>query len=362
MTSRVREFLLILAISVGLFTLLELSVRLFLPQEFQVVSLNGLTLGVDDRTLGHLNRPGARVIVRGPEYSVEYSVNNDGLRDESVHPEPKPAGTVRILLLGDSFAWGSGVSYERIWPVVFERDCRANGLPVDVVKAGVSGYDTRQEVLYLERLLPLYHPDMVVLAFLPNDLFTNLPIAENDSTETARALEQDSLLVRNQGDKSSRLQIVTLFKRLLISHDYLYSKLYFNTDRSRFFTLPMDARLKRQCEITRELLSRGASYCQSRKTAFVVFSIPQEIQLLVKARDYRFEGIDVDFIDREFGQFARERGFPWIPVLPALVERYRAESADLFFRLDGHLNAAGNEVVGNYLGLKFSALLRGNFK
>ncbi|TLY33805.1 MAG: hypothetical protein E6K56_00080 [Ignavibacteria bacterium] len=201
MTARVREILLILVVSAALLTVLEVLTRLALPQDYHTTSLNGLATAKDDSILGHLNQPGAHVRLDAPEFSVEYVVSEEGFRDEVTHSRPKPDSVLRILLLGDSFTWGAGVAYGGIWPVVFERRCLADGLPVDVIKAGVSGYDTRQEVIYLERLLPKYRPNIVILAFLPNDLVTNLPISGNDSLERRQALEQDSLLVRNQGVK-----------------------------------------------------------------------------------------------------------------------------------------------------------------
>lgn len=346
MKSRVRELALLLASATVLLIALETFIRLLFPQDIRVDLHNGPPIGMDDRTLGHVNRPGAYVTVTGPEYSAEFRVNADGMRDETPHPSPKPSGVTRILILGDSFTWGAGVPYRDAWPVVFERKCTDSGTPVDVIKAGVSGYDTRQEVLYLERLVPLYLPDLVVIAFLPNDLFTNLPAADNDSLEATRASSQDSLLVRNQGDKTSALQAAILLKRLLISNDYLYTALYFNTDRSRYFTLPKDARLSGQMEITKKLFVRAAEYCRSKSSGFAVLSIPQEVQVLMKARNFRRQGIDVDYIDNEMSLFAAQNGFDWYPSLEDLAARYRARSVDLYYRLDGHLNTAGNACVG----------------
>jgi hypothetical protein len=348
MKSRIREGAIILASAAVLLIASETFVRLLFPQDIRVDLQNGPPIGMNDRVLGHVNTPGAHAVITGPEYSAEYRVNASGMRDESPHPFPKTPGVTRILLLGDSFTWGAGVRYEDTWPVVFERACGASGNPVDVIKAGVSGYDTRQEVLYLERLFPIYSPDLVVIAFLPNDLFTNLPVAGSDSLESARAAGQDSLLVRNQGDKTSMLQAATLLKRMLISNDYLYTSFYFNTDRSRYFTLPKDARLEGQMQITKNLLWRAAEYCRWKGAGFAVLSIPQEVQVLMKARSFRRHGIDVDFIDNEFLLFAAEDGFEWFPALDDLAERYRSGSADLYYRLDGHLNAAGSECVGDF--------------
>lgn len=356
-SSFLRDSLLILAISAAALLAAELAVRLFLPQDYRTTSPNGTPVGMDDSVLGHLNRPGAHVILDGPEFTVEYRVGGQGFRDTVVHPIPKPEGVLRILLLGDSFTWGAGVEYGRIWPVVFERKCREAGLRCDIIKAGVSGYDTRQEVLYLERLLPEYRPDVVILTFLPNDLATNLPITGNDSLETLQALKQDSLLVRNQGDKESPSHLVSLLKRLILSNDVLYTKLYLNTDRSQYLALPANGRLKGQMEVTRQLLMRALSFCRANRTDFIVFSIPQQIQVLVKARAFTPAGIDVDFVDREFSSFAHDHSFAWIPALPALAGRYQSTHTDLYFRLNGHLNGEGNAVAGAVLFEKAGEML-----
>src|ERR1700704_6204954 len=106
MTSRVRDILLILAISVALLVVLEMLTRVFLPQDYHTTPLNGLPTAKDDSVLGHLNQPGAHVRLDAPEFSVEYVVNSEGFRDKVVHTVPKPDSVLRILLLGDSFTWG----------------------------------------------------------------------------------------------------------------------------------------------------------------------------------------------------------------------------------------------------------------
>ena len=47
---------------------------------------------------------------------------------------------------------------------------------IELAKAGVPGYDTRLEVLYLKQIFAQTAPDAVVLGFLTNDVFTNEPL------------------------------------------------------------------------------------------------------------------------------------------------------------------------------------------
>jgi len=55
--------------------------------------------------------------------------------------------------------------------------------------------------------------------------------------------------------------------------------------------------------------------------------------------------VDVDFYDSYFAEMADESDFTWISTLEDFAEDPREDK--LFFRLDGHLTAAGNEIVAN---------------
>ena len=347
----------IIILGLVLLVVLESSIRALIPQDIRMQLENGLTIGKRDSVLGHINQPLARVSVKEPEYTVEYACNAEGFRDETAHPVPKPPNIFRILLLGDSFTWGSGVNYTEIWPVIFEQNYGNHRPNIDIVKAGVSGYDTRQEVLYLQRLLPLFEPDVVAIAFLPNDLVTNMPIIENDSLSRLEIIRQDSLVAWSQKDKRSELQAVTLFKRLLMSNDFMYTRLYLSTERATYFTMPLPEKLKQQIATTETLLTTAATFCRERKVQFMVVSIPQLFQVIVKARDQHPANIDVDLVDREFLRFAKSQGFPWIETLPVLTDYYRKNKEDIYFRLDGHLNKTGHRLVGDYLSRRFTEIV-----
>lgn len=118
--------------------------------------------------LGHEHTPHARAFLMG----AQVEINALGLRDREIEVA-KPAGTYRVLILGDSVTFGWGVAQEQVFPEVLER--LWNELPpagfssVEVINAGVGNYNTSQEVAYFaERGLALA-PDLVILAFFLND-------------------------------------------------------------------------------------------------------------------------------------------------------------------------------------------------
>jgi len=104
-------------------------------------------------------------------------INSDGLRDRE-HVKAKPAGTVRIAVLGDSFSEAMHVPVEQTFWSLLEgklRECNAYpAKQIEVINFGVSGYGTAQELLTLRQRVWDYSPDLVVLAFTTyNDIYDN---------------------------------------------------------------------------------------------------------------------------------------------------------------------------------------------
>jgi hypothetical protein len=133
-------------------------------------------LYTSDPITGSRLRPGAEGWYR--EEGVAYiKVNSQGLRDRE-HSLAKPPGTVRVAIIGDSFAEALSVPVEATFWAVLEHDlnaCKAfGGKRVEVINFGVSGYGTAQELLTLRHKAWSYAPDVVLLAFFPgNDVRNN---------------------------------------------------------------------------------------------------------------------------------------------------------------------------------------------
>lgn len=111
------------------------------------------------------------------EYDVDVVINSQGLRDVERVGYDKPDGVFRILLLGDSYVEGLRVPLEQTFGKVLEAALNASapaGLRYEVVNAGVSGWGTDQQLLWLRSEGAKYQPDLVLLAFFPGNDFQNV--------------------------------------------------------------------------------------------------------------------------------------------------------------------------------------------
>ena len=106
-------------------------------------------------------------------------INNHGFRDRD-HEIEKPANTLRIAVLGDSFAEARQVDMGSAFWAVMERElsgCSSfAGKDVEVLNFGVGGYGTASELMTLRHRVWQYSPDVVLLAFTTyNDIADNYP-------------------------------------------------------------------------------------------------------------------------------------------------------------------------------------------
>ncbi len=116
----------------------------------------------------HTPKARARRHIAGPD-SGRVKINSLGLRGPEIARRPRP-GVKRILVLGDSFAFGAGLDYVHTFPTNLARHM---GHGVEVVNMGVSGYSTDQELLLFEDLGARLHPDIVLLLMCDNDFEAN---------------------------------------------------------------------------------------------------------------------------------------------------------------------------------------------
>jgi lysophospholipase L1-like esterase len=120
-------------------------------------------------------------------------INNAGLRDKE-YPLEAPPKTFRILIIGDSIAYGFGVQQNETLSAQIEDLLAAHWPPGDVhfeaLNLGVTGYSIEQVVENLRVRGLQYDPDFIIYAYCLND-------------PMAYSFELESLLVQLSGAKTT---------------------------------------------------------------------------------------------------------------------------------------------------------------
>lgn len=177
---------------------LELGIRAFGLHESCRNALSGEVLWECDPILGF--RLDSELLVDGRP------LNRAGFRSREF--EPKPEGAFRILALGDSCTFGIISTPGRVldyipepYPQRLERLAAERVGPgrVEVLNAGVPGYNSFQGILLLRSKLRGLDPDLVTVRYGWNDHFISGPIEVTSSyreRDGALALAVEDLLLR----------------------------------------------------------------------------------------------------------------------------------------------------------------------
>jgi hypothetical protein len=119
---------------------------------------------VADHWFSYVHEPGIFDTVQG----VGVSINSHGLRGPEFSPD-KPAGTIRLMILGDSVVFGWGVEEAATFPRLLQADMDRSGIPVEIIAAGVGSWNTRTQYEWFRRLGVDLAPDMLLLLIVEND-------------------------------------------------------------------------------------------------------------------------------------------------------------------------------------------------
>lgn len=102
-------------------------------------------------------------------------INSDGLIDQE-YSINKPANTLRVAVLGDSFTAGEAIKIENQFPTHWEHLLSKKlRKKVEVINFGVAGTGTWQQLQIFHLKAKKYQPDLTVLVFLwTNDVEDNV--------------------------------------------------------------------------------------------------------------------------------------------------------------------------------------------
>ncbi len=134
------------------------------------------------------------------------SVNRAGFRGPQ-WSIAKPADTLRVAVVGDSFTEAPQVAYEQTFCAVAEHalgGCKGVGArKIQVMNFGTDAYGTAQELITLRRHVWQYSPDLVVLAFFSgNDLRNNSTVLESDRCRPFYVFEDGKLTLGGPFERS----------------------------------------------------------------------------------------------------------------------------------------------------------------
>src|SRR6185369_4565386 len=321
--------------------LAEITLVLFYPQKVGVTGALVNFFVQYDPDLGWVNRKGASGKLNPPDDrlpSTQIKINDEGFRGREL-PLPKPKGIKRILVLGDSNAFGYGVNEEERFSNLLEKQL----VGYETVNLGVFGYGTDQEAILLEREGLRFSPDLVILAFIPGDLTDNMSSIHSGVSKPYCSLENSRIKLNNvpvpRPGERTMVRRGSRIRETLYRHSHLYRLVAQRFNESRIFMSDSVFEMSKDegLRVTVSILEGMNRVCRENGSRFVVLLLSHGAWIDALGRNQAEVGYYPVLTRMLAG-----RGITFIDTTEKFVDEFRKGNKLFFDRDPVHLNAAGN--------------------
>ena len=316
------------------------------------------------------------------------TISELGLRSNGL--PAAPPNSPQLLVLGDSMTFARAVRTEKIFTRQLEERMEERfKVDVDVLNAGVPGYGTAQELLFMRELLQRHrvHPDLVVLVFFTNDILDNLCLSYvNLAPQPSRpcfTLRNDALYLTQRpqkkidaaddtlGEAQTGGGLMTVALARALGEQWIQQKpglvqllgrLGVNVEVPRMPGLLNgwyhEDVVERGVPLTGALIKQIKQEAEAAGSRLVVSMVPSAFQIYpdtyVPLLKRSFEGDpSIDRFVRDMqrpqkivAEICREADIPFQDLMPTFLE-HNAEP--LFIPRDGHLTEAGHDLIAPVL-------------
>ena len=284
-----------------------------------------------------------------------------------VEPRSDASDSVRIVALGDSFAYGI-VGYEKNFLTLLETKLAARvGHPVEVVNLGLPGLQPKD---YLQMLadegMPL-RPDLVLVCLFAGNDFGRVGAATPFDARNWRLIGFVHRLVRYLAERGRHADPgaapVDAPRGWRASPSDFSSEAYLEiaVKYAPLLRRERDASVQSAIDETLAIVEQIGAL--ALPTPIAVAVLPSELQVNPQLRaaalsqlQLREQDLDLDTPARETRAHLEGRGIAVIDPLPALSAAER--DGNVFATRDSHWNERGNEVAAAFLASSLEATVR----
>jgi hypothetical protein len=286
-----------------------------------------------DKTRGWRLVPNCTVTsaeTRNREYTITIHSNNHGFRDYHDYRFGKSEGTVRVVVLGDSFGYGNGVEELGRYSNLLDNLLGEN---VEVYNLAISNYGLDQALLTLQSEGLRYDPDMIIVGF-SDPMFERLSRKATGSLVSKPFFELDKGVLELRSQPSEKLLAV----ESLLNKSYLW---LFVTRRVSEILSTLRSRddTAKNAALAERIIGRFLEISRRTKSSLVFFTINPTYTL-------KREWATMPDVNRLLERASGSSGLHFLDLYPV----FRSSNyAALFYPIDGHFNVDGHILVAEQL-------------
>jgi len=273
--------------------------------------------------------------------------NSRGIRDDVEHQWAKPPGTIRILGIGDSFAFGWGVSLEETFLKKLEHNLtQMTGREIETINAGGPNWDLNQYYVYLKNFGIRYSPDIILLTYFFNDIPQFIQEAIPAEPEYTNQVQY----------KGGIFGSSALFNFLKAQADHLRRK---NKLARVDFLSTLEARRPELIQQSTHLLLSNSHQAQTRSSFHILKTLLEKIQAIAQKNNSQLvvmfvpdvaqtHHVELQYINQVLASLTEEMHIPFADITP-VFESVSDPRVFYFWPRDWHTNAKGHEKMAEAL-------------
>jgi hypothetical protein len=298
------------------------------------------------------------------------NINSDGLRDYEIDVSKDKN---IILFLGDSFTAGEDVPLGDTFIKQLERLINSNRPDEEkfrTVNAGVGGYSTIQEYMYLKEKGIKFKPKIVICDFFMNDLEDNMRDIKyyefSDSDIVMKKEIREKISSRREEVKNPPPMSRYPFIAFLRTHSYTFrwmekARRTFMLDAIAMkgyldlFKIEHSDLSEEKYALAKETLRLMNDFCKTRGIKFVVLIIPEGFQVndeffysRLKRFGFSRQDYDIDKPSVVLSNWCRENGIPYLDLLGIFRESVK-EARQPYLKQLAHFQKEGHRIVAGQL-------------
>jgi lysophospholipase L1-like esterase len=285
------------------------------------------------------------------------------------------------MFIGDSTVLGYSVPQDKTVSAQHQQLFQRKGLNVEIINAGVEGYGTDQSLLLMERLIPLYHPDIVIYGLCQNDFGENqtrevhgqakpiFKITHNGNAEMTPPVLKDKIYSGGSGIRKW-IQYIALYRLLQPSMFKLRVKLFgwhnskngVTDDLDKLYVSPETLEAI-DWNLFRYLLNRMKVISNTNGAQFLFYSHPA----LQEVWDPYIKNIEQNLgltpgqydryvIENKLIKISNEENIVFIPMIDWFL-KHSSEGPFHLLPRDPHCNSNGYRLIAERLSPYLSQLI-----
>jgi hypothetical protein len=271
----------------------------------------------------------------GSRWKETVELNSLGYREKEFDNE-KPEGIYRIVVIGDSFAFGQGLPVEERFSNIIEQRLNQHGQQYEVLNISRAGQGTADELVVLKEVVLPLDPDFIIIQWLPNDFRDGLRVWR--TSELPRLISNPDLHKKLQRNSA----LYFLLNNQWLNLRPLFGGEIFNTAEEMMLPFLNPGSEEEQLT-TQPMVELLAALNDSGKDFSVIL---HPLLLPEMGREYQMQPMHDAVIQR--CQNVGARCLDLTPIFVALGPDYNFKELGVN-RFDMHPGSDANQMVADYL-------------